>query len=161
VFELTQEMLSLVPWILLVCFGGMVIISLLFKLAGAKAKRKISFSSVLLSITFGPLIEELIFRGPVWGIAHAEFSTTSWITIVISAIIFGLLHGIITDKDKYFKELNGAGIAKMITCAVFGGLVLGWLAVTTNSLAPGMIVHAVFNAFALVLIGVERTLKNL
>lgn len=161
-FELTREMFSLMPWVLLVCFGGAVIIDILFGLFGAKSKQKLSFGFVVFGIIFAPFIEEMIFRGPIYWIANGKFSVLTWVLIVILAIIFGFIHGIVKREDSGFgdfEELNTAGRIRNIISATFCGLALGWLTVTTDSLAPAMIIHASHNTFCFILAG-GMALKN-
>ena len=82
--------------------------------------------------------------------------------IGVISVFFGLLHGIITpgDRDKNFEELNGAGICRIVTRATYGGVVLGWLVVATDSLLPAMIVHAAYNLAILSIAGVERSIRD-
>lgn len=92
-----------------------------------------SFYSVLgiLAIgVFGPIAEELLFRGAVLG-SLLEWDRTKgrpWLAIVLSAVLFSLAHG------------NPAQLPVSLSM----GLFLGWLRYRTGSLLPGIVLH-VFN----------------
>jgi sodium transport system permease protein len=75
--------------------------------------------------------EELAFRGFVLsGLRHMGHK---WWAIAISAIAFGMAHFILQQK------ISAAAV----------GLVIGFLAVQTGSLAPCIIFHALFNGLTL------------
>ncbi len=78
-----------------------------------------------------PIVEELTFRGLGF---HALRRFGEWSAILLVGISFGLVHGLV----------DGLPIL-----AVFGS-VLAYLRWRTASVYPGMLVHAVFNAIALV-----------
>lgn len=81
-------------------------------------------------VVLAPLVEELLFRGlgysllRRYGAVVAAFGT---------AVAWGLAHGLLV------------GLLVLIPL----GLGLAWLRERTNSVVPGMIVHALFNAAAL------------
>jgi membrane protease YdiL (CAAX protease family) len=78
-----------------------------------------------------PLTEELTFRG--LGFSLLERYGT-WLAIVVVGVTFGLAHGLV----QALPEL-----------ALFG-CALAWLRARTGSVLPGMLLHAVFNALALI-----------
>jgi membrane protease YdiL (CAAX protease family) len=78
-----------------------------------------------------PFCEELLFRG--LGYSLLEF-LTPWPAITFVGLAFGLVHGLVAG----LPILAGFGMA------------LAWLRWKTNSVVPGMIVHAAFNAVALI-----------
>jgi membrane protease YdiL (CAAX protease family) len=80
-----------------------------------------------------PIVEELTFRGLGYSLLARAFG--SWPAIILVGIFFALAHGLV----EAFPFL-----------AVFGAL-LAYLRSRVDSVYPGMIVHAVFNATALVL----------
>lgn len=87
---------------------------------------------VLLYITVAivpALAEEFAFRGFVLNYLR-KYSDS--LAILVSAILFGLLHGNFTQ----------------IPFAILVGLVLGLIAVKTNSLLPGIIIHFLNNAIS-------------
>jgi len=78
-----------------------------------------------------PFVEELTFRGLGYTLL-APFG--SWFAIVAVGVLFGLAHGLLLS----FPIL-----------ALFG-CVLAWVRARTDSVYPGMMLHALFNAIALV-----------
>lgn len=81
---------------------------------------------------FGPLLEELLFRGIVLEVIRPY---NERFAIVFSALIFGLMHGNIT------QAVNGFMI----------GLVLGALYVRSGSLVPSTAMHMLMNSVTSVL----------
>jgi membrane protease YdiL (CAAX protease family) len=82
-----------------------------------------------------PVVEELTFRGAGFSLLAARYG--KWVAIVGTAVIFGAVHGLV--------------LALPILVAF--GLGLAWLRSRSGSVYPGMILHGLFNALA-VLIGV-------
>jgi membrane protease YdiL (CAAX protease family) len=78
-----------------------------------------------------PVVEELLFRGVGYSLL-APFGR--WTAILAVGIAFGLVHGLI------------AGLPLL---ALFGAS-LAWVRARTDSVFPGMLVHASFNAIALI-----------
>jgi sodium transport system permease protein len=89
----------------------------------------IPFPQLLLAMAVLPAIcEELAFRGFILsGLRHLGHK---WRAIVISSVFFGLAHVIVQQS--------------LVACAV--GVVIGYLAVQTGSLLPGILFHATHNA---------------
>ena len=82
-----------------------------------------------------PLTEEVVFRGAILRTLLGMMSKRNhWVAIMISAAIFGAVHG------------NAAQFAN----ALLMGLLLGWMYYRTHSLAPG-ILHWVNNTMAYIL----------
>ena len=85
----------------------------------------------LLSIVFlGPVAEEVACRYGIAGSLIEEHKLPAWSVVVLSAIIFSLLH------------LNPA----QMLVAFIMGLLLGWLYVITGSLWPSLLCHVFNNA---------------
>jgi membrane protease YdiL (CAAX protease family) len=78
------------------------------------------------------IIEEFIFRGYVLGSLRAH---GDGVAIVVSAALFGLFHGNLTQ----------------IPFAFILGLVMGYLMVATNSILPAVLVHFANNAMSVLL----------
>ncbi|MCR4689609.1 MAG: CPBP family intramembrane metalloprotease [Saccharofermentans sp.] len=74
-----------------------------------------------------PLTEELVFRGAVLGSLRRGFKP--WTAIVLSALIFGLMHG----------------ISMHIGYALICGLIIGACYYFTNSIYASFMIHAIFN----------------
>jgi len=89
---------------------------------------------MLLVIGLAPAFcEELAFRGFI--LAGLRRMGHKWGAIVLSAVIFGLAHGIL-------QQSLGA-------CVV--GIVIGYVAVKTGSLWPGVLYHLVHNSLSVLL----------
>jgi membrane protease YdiL (CAAX protease family) len=95
--------------------------------AGAYA---LSFVAVAV---IAPIVEELTYRGLGYSLLE-PFG--KWVAIVVVGLTFAASHGLLEG----FPEL-----------ALFGAA-LAWLRSKTDSVFPGMAVHAVFNAAALILV---------
>jgi membrane protease YdiL (CAAX protease family) len=95
--------------------------------AGAFAANFVLFAAI------APFVEELTFRGA--GQSLLRF-LGRWPSIVIVGVAFGLAHGLV----------------EALLVLVPFGIALAWLRDRTESVVPGMFVHAFFNGTALVLI---------
>ena len=95
---------------------------------------------ILASMAFAPAIfEELFFRGYLF---HALKSATGrWMTILASALLFGLFHVI----------SNGALSIERFLPSTFMGLILGWLCYHSGSVLPGMLLHACHNGLLMLM----------
>ena len=81
-----------------------------------------------------PLAEEMVFRGAVLK-ALLQWKENPWVGIVISAVLFALIH------------MNPAQMPH----AFLIGLLLGWMYYRTDSIVPGVVYHWVNNTVAYVL----------
>jgi membrane protease YdiL (CAAX protease family) len=80
-----------------------------------------------------PLIEELLFRGLfLFGLSRRYGAPAG---VLFSAVLFGVVH---------------LGAVPALYASV-AGLILGWLALTTGSVWPGVALHAAFNAIPVLL----------
>ena len=80
-----------------------------------------------------PLVEEMVFRGAILRVLLKMFdSRWYWVPIVISALLFGAVHG----------NLQQFVHASLI------GLILGWMYYRTDSIVPGVLFHWVNNSAA-------------
>ena len=95
--------------------------------AGAFAANLILFAAI------APFVEELTFRGA--GQSLLAFLGRWW-SIVLVGIAFGLAHGLV----------------EALLVLVPFGIALAWLRDRTDSVIPGMFVHGLFNATALIAI---------
>lgn len=88
------------------------------------------FVMLLLSNTImAPLVEEILFRGLVFG--RLKKAMPTWLALVLSSFIFGLMHGQIL----------------WICYTTLVGLVLGLAAWKTDSILAPMFMHFAFNLF--------------
>lgn len=90
---------------------------------------------VLLALV-APIVEELTFRGA--GQSLLRF-LGRWPSILVVGIAFGLAHGLV----------------EALLVLAFFGIAVAWLRDRTNSVLPGMLVHAVFNGAALAFVVVR------
>lgn len=80
-----------------------------------------------------PITEEIVFRGALLRVLLETFGHQKrWIAIVISALIFAVIHGNVAQG----------------THAFIGGIALGWLYMRTRSVLPGIVLHWVNNSIA-------------
>jgi hypothetical protein len=97
-----------------------------------------NFLSLVISLiaiaVFTPIIEELLFRGYVLDVLSEAYG--KWFSIIVSAILFGLIH---VDPLRVFN-------------AFFGGVIYGYVRVQTNSLWPSIILHSLWNAHLIILV---------
>jgi membrane protease YdiL (CAAX protease family) len=97
------------------------------KHAGAFALNIAAFAVI------GPIAEELTFRGLGFYLLESFVGQTA--TILVLGVMFGLWHGLI----------------EALPVLIIFGLCLAYLRARTDSIYPGMILHAFFNASALIL----------
>ena len=81
--------------------------------------------------TWVPFVEELTYRGLGYSLLE-RFGR--WPAILAVGLLFGLAHGLLVS----------------LPVIAFFGCVLAWLRSRTDSVLPGMLLHAVFNLTALV-----------
>jgi membrane protease YdiL (CAAX protease family) len=80
-----------------------------------------------------PVVEELTYRG--LGFAAVRDAFGNWPAVVVTAIAFGLAHGL---------------FIALPVLTIFG-LILAWVRLTTGSIYPTIALHALFNGIALIL----------
>lgn len=86
-------------------------------------------AGALFVIVSGPIIEEICFRGLLLD-GLLKTRCHPWVAILISAVAFGLVHGL---------------WAPFVTATLFG-LLTGWLYWRTGSIIPGLIIHIANNS---------------
>jgi CAAX amino terminal protease family protein len=83
-----------------------------------------------------PITEELIFRGAILRVLLDAFGHKGrWAAIVLTALIFGIIHGNIAQASHAFIL----------------GIALGWMYVRTCSILPGIVFHWVNNSIAYIM----------
>jgi len=106
------------------------------RLMAAMGSQDVGFWLPFAAFAIAPAVcEELAFRGFI--LSGLERSRHKWLPIVISAMLFGVIHL----------------IPKQVFNATLLGLVIGLLAVRSKSLLPGVIFHLIFNG---VQVGLSR-----
>jgi membrane protease YdiL (CAAX protease family) len=96
-------------------------------------------ANVGVTVLVGPFAEELFFRG--LGIRVLGFlgGTTA---IVVSALVFGLVHGLVVGLPALF----------------FFGLGLAWLRLRSGSIWPTVLAHSAYNGLGIALLAVSWAL---
>lgn len=108
-----------------------------------------------------PLAEEIVFRGAILRTLLGYFNKVKeeqelvvsshkakgkdgvWLSIVISAILFGLVHG---------------NIAQFVHATLLG-ILLGWIYYHTKSIVPGIVLHFLNNGITFLLVTIDPS-KN-
>ena len=97
----------------------------------AEVSRGISLSLILITSVFGPIQEELIFRGLLQG---AVFDN-SWLGLVLTSSLFSVMHGPSNVPSFIFYLL--------------GGLLLGFAYKKSQNLWVSTLVHMFYNSWPL------------
>lgn len=97
-------------------------------------------AGILLFCIFGPIAEEICFRGILLG-GLLKMRCRPWIAILITALAFSLVHGF---------------AVKLVGTLLFG-IIVGWLYWRTGSIIPCLIVHIVNNSLAYIMRGQPNT----
>ena len=136
-----------------VAITGETLIGLTAQLFGLKGKGKIEINklSLILAILIAPVLEELLFRGPIF--VFFDNSILSWLLAILwGGLFFGILHVCISKKDyKKHYEIppNRRYIITTVVMTGFKGIILSLLVINTKSLIAAMILHGLFNAHGL------------
>lgn len=87
-----------------------------------------------------PLVEEIVFRGAILRkLLQLSGHHWRWAAIVVSAAIFGVVHG---------------NTAQFVHAMILG-VVLGWMYTRTRSIVPGILMHWVNNTVAYILTNLQ------
>jgi membrane protease YdiL (CAAX protease family) len=89
------------------------------------------FANAFVVCVIAPFVEELTFRGVGYSLLRARFGVEP--AIVVSALVFGLAHGLV----------------EALPLLVAFGIGLAWVRERQDSTIPGMLLHGTFNAIAL------------
>jgi sodium transport system permease protein len=104
------------------------------------AWRGIPPAVVFLAIAVAPgICEELFFRGYLLGALRGR--VPAWLAIGSTALVFGLFHA----------SVGGIIALERVLASMALGLILGWVAWTTRSVIPGMVLHVASNALVVAL----------
>ena len=116
-----------------VLFSALSLLDVDLQFQGEELERRQQFFSgiagALNACIFGPIMEEICFRGLILD-GLLKTRCRPWLAILISALLFALLHGL---------------GANFVTAMLFGILV-GWLYWRTSSIIPGIIIHITNNS---------------
>ncbi len=103
---------------------------------------------VLAIAVIAPVVEEITFRGFIFGGLRGRLGTT-W-AVVASSVVFALAH-----------TLSVGGAILLLGPSLFvAGVALALVYEKTKSIYPGMVLHASFNLVAVVLIFLTSTAGN-
>jgi len=102
------------------------------KIVLAQGERPVWLTFLLVAVT-PAVCEEVLFRGPILRGLRGSFSP--WVAIVIQAAMFSLFH-----LDLY----------RLLPTFCLG-VMLGWLALRSRSIVPGMIAHLLNNGIVILL----------
>ena len=132
-------------WVALFSLGTIIPLSFLYEQLGIEMDENTQqiFTSLMKEpwgyVAIGalaPLAEEIVFRGAILRTLLGIMSKKNhWVAIMISAAIFGAVHG---NQAQFVN-------------ALLMGLILGWMYYRTGSLVPGILLHWVNNTMAYVL----------
>jgi sodium transport system permease protein len=103
---------------------------------------------ILFAFALTPAVcEEFMFRGFVLSSLHKL--SRNW-AVIVSALLFGLMHVLTTNVLALERFLP----------TTFLGLILGWIAMRTGSIWPGMLLHALHNGLLLSMSRFQEELKK-
>lgn len=95
------------------------------------------------AIFVGPLLEELVFRGPIlWFCLNGDLQK-ALVATILGGIIFGLVH--LTSKMKYADGTKIRYPWAAIPLIALDGLSFGGLVLVTKSLWPAIAFHGLLN----------------
>ena len=123
--------------------GGVLAGAAVFAI-GSAAKQNMGLSSnwrlVLLQVTLGPVLEEVVFRGYLftlltWSFRRlADDGGRSRLVVVAAAVAFALVH------------VSQPGVSWLqLACITSTGTLYGWLRSRSGSVAPAAASHAAYN----------------
>ena len=92
---------------------------------------------VILSVFWAPIVEETVFRGAI-----RRFINNKVVFILLSAFVFGFLHA--TGENSLFNIL-----ITTLPYATLGGW-LAYIYTETDNLANNIMIHAIWNLFAVI-----------
>lgn len=100
---------------------------------------KYGFIMAIITMFIGPIVEELVFRKGIHQLLRG-YKVPSWAILIISSILFGLIH------------VLDAGDFVYVFPYIFMGLVLGGLEIYSRNIYPSIIVHSFINTVSVFMI---------
>lgn len=132
-------------WVVFLTIGCMLPVELITEIIGVKLPDEyVKLFSGIMSNDLGfiaigivaPVAEEMLFRGAILRTLLSWLGyDRRWIAIVVSALLFGVVHG---------NMAQGLGAFLM-------GLLIGWMYMRTQSMVPGILFHWVNNSLAVMM----------
>lgn len=106
---------------------------------------------VVLQLTLGPVLEEVVFRGYLFALlawSFRSFATDlalNWLVIITAALVFAVVH------------LAQPGVSWLqLACIASTGTLYGWIRQRSGSTAPAAMAHAVYNLMLYAAAGVTE-----
>ena len=125
--------------VLAAAYGVLAALAIGWIFRGMRTGSLPSPSEVWMGITFGPLAEELIFRGAVFhgvsSLLRRWWANSGWMTVLAVAGAFAASHLAKPDITSW----------QIVTVFATGSL-YGWLRLQSGSTVPPFCAHAVYNA---------------
>lgn len=108
--------------------------------ANQSALKELPILNLIFSaVIFAPIVEEAIFRGAV-----RRFISNDVLFIIVSGLIFGLLHTFMAEDTLYLVIVQSLNYMAM-------GAVLAYSYTKTNNIFTSMMVHAMQNTFGVIM----------
>ena len=108
-------------------------------LSGQNMRLGDNWRLIVLQLTLGPVLEEVVFRGYLfsllmWLLGRVAICARYRLTVVSAAVIFAVVH------------LSQPGVSWLqLACITSTGMLYGWIRWRTGSTAPAAVSHAVYN----------------
>jgi membrane protease YdiL (CAAX protease family) len=102
--------------------------------AGLRAGPAAAVGVALLVVVLGPLCEEIVYRGLLWG-ALERYGPPRWVPFVVTTLLFALAHFELTRTPLLFVVALPIGLARLRT----GRLAASVVAHQVNNLLPGVV----------------------
>ena len=130
-------------------FVAGVVVFTIASLGGQEVKLSDEASLVMLQVTLGPILEELVFRGYLFALLAWSFRRAlnrvpaNWAIVFTAAVVFALVH------------LAQPGVRWLqIVCIVSTGVLYGWHRCRSGSTAPAAASHAAYNLTLYAAVGI-------
>jgi membrane protease YdiL (CAAX protease family) len=96
------------------------------------------FSLVMFAVFLAPLVEEMVFRMATFNLLFSSAKLKPWTVIVISSLLFGLIH--VAGTLDFIQIFYYAGL----------GMVLGYFYYKSKNIAVPIAIHMLLNAIVTV-----------
>jgi membrane protease YdiL (CAAX protease family) len=109
---------------------------------------------ILLQVTLGPVLEEILFRGYLfalllWGFAKTGKTHWNGLVIPLAALVFAAVH--LTHPGASWLQM---------ACITSTGAVYGAIRYTSGSAAPAAVAHAAYNLTLYAVFGTVKVLSD-
>jgi len=122
-----------------VVLGGLVAVAIAWSFREYNMGQQPPFAELWIAVTWGPLIEEIIFRGYLFSFSERllrrRIKKPGWLVVVGIAALFALSH------------LVKSGITPVQVSSIFiTGTLFGWLRLRSGSTVPPVCAHISYNS---------------